>query len=97
MQRNKKIFKKQTNKQTKKTRSSGAGAGAGCRGAYSIVPEKLSLPCSPSLESESNSKKGQKAREDGEGGGGEEKMCGRGGDKEDNLECRAGTEGRVCL
>lgn len=66
----------------KKVSSSGAGC-AGC------VATEMPLPCSPSLESESDSKRRQKAREEEE----EDEMCGRGGDKEDKLECKARTGG----
>lgn len=64
------------------------------RGLWRNSTEKP-LPCSPSLESESNIEKRQKAREEEEEEGGE-KMCGRGEDKEDKLEWRRETEVCVC-
>lgn len=48
---------------------------------------EMSLPSSPSLESESDGKKRQKAREE------EDEVCGRGGDKEDKRENKANLGG----
>lgn len=51
------------------------------------VAMEMSLPSSPSLESESDGKKRQKAREE------EDEVCGRGGDKEDKRENKANLGG----
>lgn len=50
------------------------------------VAMEMPLPCSPSFESESGSKKRQEATE--------EKICG-GGEKEEKVECKAKTGGCV--